>query len=47
MEHKYTNRLIDEKSPYLLQHAHNPGGLVSVGGTRRLRKQIGKTNQYF
>ncbi|MFT3950949.1 MAG: thioredoxin domain-containing protein [Oscillospiraceae bacterium] len=24
MEHPYTNRLIDEKSPYLLQHAHNP-----------------------
>ena len=24
MEHKYTNRLINEKSPYLLQHAHNP-----------------------
>jgi len=23
-EHKYTNRLIDETSPYLLQHAHNP-----------------------
>lgn len=22
--HKYTNRLIYEKSPYLLQHAHNP-----------------------
>ncbi len=22
--HKYTNRLIKEKSPYLLQHAHNP-----------------------
>src|SRR5438094_5192472 len=21
---KYTNRLIHEKSPYLLQHAHNP-----------------------
>ena len=21
---KYTNRLIDETSPYLLQHAHNP-----------------------
>ncbi|MGI9242485.1 MAG: thioredoxin domain-containing protein [Verrucomicrobiales bacterium] len=21
---KYTNRLVDEKSPYLLQHAHNP-----------------------
>ncbi len=24
MEGKYTNRLIDETSPYLLQHAHNP-----------------------
>ena len=23
-EHKHTNRLIDESSPYLLQHAHNP-----------------------
>ncbi len=23
-EHKYTNELIKEKSPYLLQHAHNP-----------------------
>jgi uncharacterized protein YyaL (SSP411 family) len=23
-EYKYTNRLIHEKSPYLLQHAHNP-----------------------
>ncbi|MDP9729736.1 uncharacterized protein YyaL (SSP411 family) [Alicyclobacillus tengchongensis] len=22
--HKFTNRLIYEKSPYLLQHAHNP-----------------------
>jgi uncharacterized protein len=24
MEHKFTNRLIEETSPYLLQHAHNP-----------------------
>ena len=24
MEHKHTNRLINETSPYLLQHAHNP-----------------------
>ncbi len=24
MEHKHTNRLIDETSPYLIQHAHNP-----------------------
>ncbi|WP_276167437.1 thioredoxin domain-containing protein [Zobellia alginiliquefaciens] len=23
-EHKYTNALVDETSPYLLQHAHNP-----------------------
>ncbi len=23
-DHKFTNRLIDETSPYLLQHAHNP-----------------------
>lgn len=23
-KHEFTNRLIDEKSPYLLQHAHNP-----------------------
>ncbi|WP_299891421.1 thioredoxin domain-containing protein [uncultured Lacinutrix sp.] len=24
MQHKYTNNLINETSPYLLQHAHNP-----------------------
>jgi uncharacterized protein YyaL (SSP411 family) len=24
MQHKFTNRLAKEKSPYLLQHAHNP-----------------------
>src|ERR671936_759597 len=23
-QHKHTNRLINETSPYLLQHAHNP-----------------------
>ncbi|MEM7658998.1 MAG: DUF255 domain-containing protein, partial [Bacteroidota bacterium] len=23
-EHAYTNALVDSKSPYLLQHAHNP-----------------------
>lgn len=23
-KHKYTNKLLNEKSPYLLQHAHNP-----------------------
>ena len=24
MEHRHTNRLINQNSPYLLQHAHNP-----------------------
>ena len=24
MKHQYTNALINETSPYLLQHAHNP-----------------------
>ncbi len=24
VNHKYTNMLANEKSPYLLQHAHNP-----------------------
>ena len=24
VQHKYTNQLIHENSPYLLQHAHNP-----------------------
>jgi uncharacterized protein YyaL (SSP411 family) len=24
VKHKHTNMLIHEKSPYLLQHAHNP-----------------------
>lgn len=27
-QHKHTNRLAKEESPYLLQHAHNPGGLA-------------------
>lgn len=29
--HAYTNRLINEKSPYLLQHAHNPVDWYSWG----------------
>lgn len=29
MSHKYTNALIDETSPYLLQHAHNPVNWVA------------------
>ena len=31
MEHKYTNRLIHETSPYLLQHSHNPVDWYSWG----------------
>lgn len=28
----HENHLIHEKSPYLLQHAHNPGGLYPGAG---------------
>ena len=31
-EHKHTNRLINETSPYLLQHAHNPVDWHAWGG---------------
>ncbi|MCR4435877.1 MAG: thioredoxin domain-containing protein [Clostridiales bacterium] len=31
-QHKYTNKLINEKSPYLLQHAHNPVDWYPWGG---------------
>jgi hypothetical protein len=30
--HKYTNKLLLEKSPYLLQHAHNPVDWYPWGG---------------
>ncbi|MBW8864550.1 MAG: DUF255 domain-containing protein [Verrucomicrobia bacterium] len=29
--HKHTNRLAREKSPYLLQHAHNPADCLAWG----------------
>jgi uncharacterized protein YyaL (SSP411 family) len=29
---KWTNKLINEKSPYLLQHAHNPVDWYPWGG---------------
>ena len=32
-EHKHTNALINETSPYLLQHAHNPVDLYPCGET--------------
>ena len=31
VQHKYTNQLIHESSPYLLQHAHNPVNWYSWG----------------
>ena len=37
MEHKHTNRLIHETSPYLLQHAHNPVDWYP-GARRRFNK---------
>jgi uncharacterized protein YyaL (SSP411 family) len=30
-EHKYINKLIKEKSPYVLQHAHNPVDWYPLG----------------
>ncbi len=39
------NRLINEKSPYLLQHAFNPVDWYP-GATRRLIKRGAKTNRY-
>src|SRR4051812_32908310 len=43
--HKHTNRLIDETSPYLLQHAHNPvdwrpWGDEAFAEARRLGKPV-------
>ncbi|MED5018814.1 DUF255 domain-containing protein [Paenibacillus chibensis] len=31
VKHQYTNQLIQEKSPYLLQHAHNPVNWMAWG----------------
>ena len=42
----YINRLILEKSPYLLQHAHNPVNWFH-GGKKRLPAQRKPINQYF
>ena len=40
------NRLAQEKSPYLLQHADNPGGLVSVG-RGGVRQSAGENKPIF
>jgi hypothetical protein len=29
-DQKYTNKLISEKSPYLIQHSHNPVGKLYI-----------------
>lgn len=44
-EQKFTNKLIDEKSPYLLQHVHNPvnwypWGEEAFGKTKKDDKPI-------
>jgi uncharacterized protein YyaL (SSP411 family) len=44
-EHKHTNRLINETSPYLLQHAHNPvdwyaWGAEAFADAQRLQKPV-------
>ncbi len=44
-EHKYTNHLIDENSPYLLSHAHNPvdwypWGEEAIARARELNRPI-------
>ena len=41
MNYKYTNELINETSPYLLQHAHNP-----VNWNKHELKQKIKTNLF-
>jgi hypothetical protein len=38
--HKYTNRLVHEKSPYLLQHAHNPVQWYVTGVWRIVLRRV-------
>ena len=42
----YTNRLIDESSPYLLQHAHNPVDWFAWGD-EAFERRARKTNPFF
>ena len=44
--HQFTNKLIDETSPYLLQHAHNPVNWFPWGD-EALKKQKKKTNLFL
>ena len=47
--HSHTNKLIDETSPYLLQHAHNPVDWypwgLDPGPDYRNPKHLGQTTQ--
>ena len=43
---KFTNRLIEETSPYLLQHAHNPVDWVA-GLLGYLQTHKNKTNLFY
>ena len=45
-KYKYTNKLIDETSPYLLQHAHNPVYWFPWGDEAS-RKRKTKTSPHF
>ena len=45
-KHRFTNRLIHEKSPYLLQHAHNPVDWFPWG-PEAFQKLKGKESRYF
>jgi len=38
---KHTNRLVNETSPYLLQHAHNPVDWYPWGEAAIMRRAIG------
>ena len=44
---EYTNRLAGEKSPYLLQHAHNPVRLATRGARRRSQRRDSENKPIF
>lgn len=46
-EQKEPNRLIKEKSPYLLQHAYNPVDWYHGGEKRLSKKPEKKTSLFF
>jgi len=44
--HKSTNKLINEKSPYPLQHAHNPVGWYPWG-PEAISRAVGRRQAHF